>query len=169
MDKIDEQELKEQFIKYFGQQKWDEEEFLGRLRIVEFALANYLEVEPIPVVIEDMVEDSRYYVKENYIAISSKFITNEVEALKCLCHEYKHYHQLICVTYNDRRMPLIDHWKEELFRHTEDVSDSMMQYIEIDAFAFTKYIINKWFDIQIYHPNVIYDEILSKFIQKYYS
>ena len=95
MDNKDEQELKEQFIKYFGQQKWDEEELLGMLRIAEFELANYLEVEPIPVVIEDMVEDSRYYVKENYIAISSKLITNEVEALKCLCHEYKHYHQLM--------------------------------------------------------------------------
>ena len=40
--------------------------------------------------------------------------------------------------------------------------------VEIDAYAFTKYIMDKWFDIKIYHPEPIYDEILSRYITKYF-
>lgn len=169
MNNFNREQLKEEFIKYFGEQKWKEEEFLGNLRIIEMALSNYLEVEPIPVVVEDFEEDSRYYVKENYIAISSKLITNEVETLKCLCHEYKHYHQLICITHNDTRMPMLEEWKKEFQLTEEELTNTPILYIEIDAFAFTKFIIDKWFGITIYHPDAIFDELLNKYIQKYYQ
>lgn len=51
--------LKEEFIKYFGKKKWEEEEILSQLNNeIGYALAKYLEVSPIPVVTEKVEEDS---------------------------------------------------------------------------------------------------------------
>lgn len=43
-------ELKDSFIKYFGEEKWNQEEALAVLFKVEFKLCDYLGIEPIPVI-----------------------------------------------------------------------------------------------------------------------
>ena len=65
-------ELKDNFIKYFGEEKWNQEEALATLYKEEFKLCNYLGIDPIPVITDTIEEDSRYYIEENYIVISDK-------------------------------------------------------------------------------------------------
>ena len=39
---------------------------------------------------------------------------------------------------------------------------------ELDAFAFTKYIMKEWYNINIVFPDIVYDEILTRYINKYF-
>ena len=119
---MSDEELKSEFIKYFGEEKWDQEETLGKLWPVQLALSDYLGVEPITVIVDDIEEDSRYYPKEAYIVISSKLIGDEVEALKCLIHEMKHYQQYMCVIHNITSAPLLEEWKEDFSAIKADIS-----------------------------------------------
>ena len=170
------EEVKELFIKYFGQEKWNEEEALSKLFEYEMLLANYLEVEPIPVIVEDMMEDSRLYIKEEYIALSKKCIYNKIEALKCISHEYRHYYQLKCIEKGINNN-LVNNWKEDFLSPiiVENINDSfeMTLYsfmsIEIDAFAFQKFALKKFFDIDTKHPSFEYDCILDSYINKYFK
>ena len=93
--KLTEQELKEEFIKYFGKEKWNQENMLSQLWPLQLAICNDLNIDPIPVVVEEIEEDSRYYIKEDYIAISDKLIMDEIETIKCLLHELRHIYVLI--------------------------------------------------------------------------
>ena len=164
-------ELKQEFIKYFGEEKWNQEESLAKLWPVQLALCEYLGLEPIPVVVEDIEEDSRYYIQESYIAISSEKIGNEVEALKCLIHEMKHYQQYMCIIYNITEVPQLEQWKEDFktnCANAKTYEELICQSVEVDASAFSKYIMEKWFDIKTYHPDPVYDEILSRYIKKYF-
>ena len=61
---------------------------------VSLNLSNYLEVEMVPILFEDITEDSRLYLKEGYIAINEKYKGDYIECLKSLCHEYRHLYQL---------------------------------------------------------------------------
>ena len=164
-------ELKAEFIKYFGEEKWNQEEALAKLWPVQLALCEYLGLEPIPVVVEDIEEDSRYYTHELYIAISKDKIGNEVEALKCLIHEYKHYQQHMCIIYNIIEVPHLKQWKEDFESNCANANsyeELICQSVEVDASAFSKYIMEKWFDIKTYHPDPVYDEILTRYIKKYF-
>ena len=173
---MNDNELKKEFIKYFGEEKWNEEEALGKLFEYEMLLANYLNVDPIPVLVEDMMEDSRLYIKDEYIAISKECIKNHVEALKAVSHEYRHYYQLQCIR-KGIDTKLVNNWKEDFLNPVqvtdpEDVT-SMTLYgfmtIEIDAFAFQKFALKKFLDIETHHASLEYDVILDSYINKYFK
>lgn len=84
---LSEEELKKEFIKYFGKEKWNEEEMLSNLLDFQFFVFEDLGIEPIPVIFEDIEEDSRLYVRDGYIAISRKLKNNKIECAKCIAHE----------------------------------------------------------------------------------
>lgn len=170
-DSVTNEFLKEEFVKYFGEEKWKEEELLTELWPFQFALFLTLGVEPIPVIVQEMDEDARYYVEENYIGISTKLIDNEVEVIKCLIHEIRHYYQHICVDYNDTNEPQLESWKKDVAvdYNNLDPSEALCLSIEVDAFAFTKHIMKKWFDIDVIYPNVMYETVLKAFCKKYYQ
>jgi hypothetical protein len=169
--KMSDEDLKKEFIKYFGEEKWNHEEALAKLWPVQLALADYLEIEPIPLIIENIEEDSRYYPQESYIVISSKLISDEVEALKCLIHEMKHYQQFMCVIHNITTEPLMREWKEDFeinYASVTSYEEMLCLPVELDAFAFTKYIMKDWYDINVIHPEPLYEEVICKYIKKYF-
>ena len=163
--------LKEEFIKYFGEEKWQEEEILTKLWPFQFALFLILGVEPIPVIFQEMEEDARYYDKDNYIGISTKLINDEVEVIKCLIHEIRHYYQHICVDYNDTNEPQLQSWINDIKKdyNSLDPSEAICLSIEVDAYAYTKHIMKKWFDIDVVYPDIIYEQLLKAFCKKYYQ
>ena len=80
------EELKEKFICYFGEKKWNQEELLEELHKYHLDICDVLGIECIPVLFEDgLEEDSRLYVHDLYIALSDK-ITTLIEGVKCLAH-----------------------------------------------------------------------------------
>lgn len=168
---ISNEELKKEFVKYFGIEKWNHEEALGKLWPTMYALCEFLNVEPIPVIVDDIDEDSRYYPNDDYIVISSKLICDEVEALKCLIHEIKHYQQYMCVIHNITDNPFYNEWKEDYlvnYKNITSYEEMLALSIEIDAFAFTKYIMKEWFNMEIIYPEETYDNILNLYIRKYF-
>ena len=73
---MSDEELKIEFIKYFGEEKWDQEEALGKLWPVELALADYLGVEPIPVIVDD-IEEERLDYTMNFDDVSTHKTDND--------------------------------------------------------------------------------------------
>ena len=133
-------------------------------------LFEYLDLEPIRIKYEDLGnEDSRFYTHDLYIAINNKYINDELEIIKCLIHEIRHYYQLVVVICEEDFNPQYKYWKKEFKNKIKlKPEDAMCQYIEIDAFAFTKYILKEWLNIEYHHHDKKYDEILDLFIKKYY-
>lgn len=162
---MNDNELKDNFIKYFGIDKWNQEEMLGYLYKEDLKLCNYLGIELIPVVVGSIEEDSRYYIEENYIVISDKLILDKTEALKCLIHELRHCYQFNCLRDNFDNY-LVNIWKEE-FSNAHKLEYSSMA-LELDAFAFTKYIMKNWYNIIVIFPDLEYGEILNRYIDKYF-
>ena len=67
--------IKEDFINAFGKEKWDELEILKPLQdAVDLVAKEYLGIDPIPVVFENLPEDmSRYDFKLQAIILNSKY------------------------------------------------------------------------------------------------
>lgn len=93
--KMTDEELKSEFIKYFGEDKWNEVEAIENLNDIEYILSEVLTIPTIPVITEDIPEDSRLDFKNKAIVISKKLILNKTEAVKCLVHEYRHLYQQV--------------------------------------------------------------------------
>lgn len=133
-------------------------------------LFEYLELEPIEIKYEDLgEEDSRFYTHDLYISINEKYKDNELEIMKCLIHEIRHYFQLVVVICGEDYNPQYKYWKKELKLNIKlKPEDALCQYIEIDAYAFTKYILKEWFNIEYHHYDEDYDNLLDQFIKRYY-
>lgn len=173
---IKDNKLKEEFIKYFGEEKWNEEEMLEEIMDFQIYVANYLNIDLVPVIVEDIPEDSRLYIKENYIAISKNIINDKIEVSKALAHEMKHIHQLLLVA-SDLYHPFKEEWKNE-FQHMSQVStnssdEELANYVsglvEIDAFAFQNFIVGKYYNVILEHPNKEYEKILKKYSSKMFE
>lgn len=167
--KLTEKELKEEFVKYFGIELWNQENMLSMLWPIELAICKDLCIDPVPVVVEEMKEDSRYYIKENYIAISSKLIMDEIEAIKCLLHELRHAKQFNCITDENSTHPFKEIWISELIYETSGISqeEQLGLMIEIDAYGYQKLMLKKLFDIDWHYPNEEYDKVIDSYVEKY--
>ena len=134
---MDDKELKEEFIKYFGKDRWNEEEQLTIYQNAIFTVCNeYLGIQPIPVIFDSLDgEVSRYDIKNQVIILNNKYINNYEELLDSTLHELEHYWQHLYVSNCDT--PKARRWKE-LFK-TYDPSDITCE-LEIDACAFAQVI-----------------------------
>lgn len=176
---MNEDKLKEEFINSFGEEKWNQEEVLSKLIEPQMELAKYLGVDMIPVICEDIDEDSRYYFNDDYIVISPLMLETYINSLKSLVHEMRHQYQYKCL--KDQTIKenpeLVESWKEELSverkpldqTNQESVDEYYSLMVELDAYAFTKWYLKNKYDIYITHPNIIYDEIISQYIKKYFN
>lgn len=144
---------------------------LRELETAAIMLTELLGLESIPIKVEDLgEEDGRFYLEGPYIAISDKLIDDKLERLKTLIHEYRHYYQVAVVETNDTSEPLLNEFRDELVNgpKSTDPAELMCQYIEIDAYAYTKYILKRVYKIEYHHYDPLYDELLDKFIFYYY-
>lgn len=168
-ESLKEKELKVEFINYFGEEKWNQEDMFSKLWPIELAICKDLGIDPVPVVVEEMEEDSRYYIKENCIAISSKLIMDEIESIKCLLHELKHAQQFNCITDEKSTHPFKEIWIAEVIYEAGGISreEQLGLMIEIDAYAYQKIMMKKLFDIDWHYPNEEYDKVIDSYVDKY--
>lgn len=166
---MSEEELKEKFVSYFGEEKWNQEEALSNLWPLEILICDDLGIEPIPIITDNIEEDARLYDKEDYIVISEKLILDEVEAIKCVIHELRHVYQKVCVTNCDNTEPLLKLWIDEQNSpiNLMSYSEQMCLSIEIDAYAYQKYMLKVLYDIDWHHPNTNYDYVVEHYMEKY--
>lgn len=162
--------MEKEFAKYFSEEILEEEEFLKELNPEIIRLCNYLSVDPIPIVFEEINDEARYYVKDNYIGLSKELMKNKENALECLIHEFRHYYQNICVRHNDITEPLLDLWRKdlELDYNNMEPMEAICLSIELDAYAFTKYIMKLWYNIDVVIASEEYEAALVKYIDKFF-
>ena len=152
---------------------------LSKLIEPQKELCEYLGLEMIPVVCEDIEEDSRYYFKDDFIIISPLMLESYTDALKSLVHEIRHQYQYKCANNpNTKENPeLVNDWRHEFSNlkrpvdpsNQESVNEYFSMMTELDAAAFSKWYLEWKYDIYTVHPNIIYDEFISRYIKKYFK
>ena len=174
MKNMSDEELKRQFIASFGEEKWIEEEMLGRLIPLSFEVSDYLGIDYYPILFEELPEDSRIYFEEEYIAINVKFKDDYYECAKCVTHELRHIYQLVYVKLSSDKRAL--RMKEELEHPVildpndiTSITNYSFQEIEIDAYAFTKWYLKKYLNMDVIHPSRDYEKIITAYMQTYFD
>ncbi len=174
---MNEKKIKEDFINSFGEEMWKQEEMLGKLVPVEINVCKLLNIEMIPVICEEMEEDSRYYIQEDYIAISPKMLLNYTDAVKSMVHELRHKYQKECCknNYTNENKTLVNNWRMEFKRINTPLGmfEMMTNYygltIELDAHAYSKWYMKEKMNIMTFHPNIEYDILIDIYIKKYFE
>jgi len=176
VDKLSEEEIKENIKKYFGEEYLIQEETLSKLYPFQYSVTNILGTLPLPIIYETIEQDSMLDKKEECIIINQKYYDNLLESAKCIAHEQRHYYQLSLIAQfpND---PLTIRLKEEFENETKitDFNDDnqilnyQYQEKEIDTFAFTQVIISSYYHINTIHPDKQYQKIIDLYKQKYYK
>ena len=165
---MDEKKLKEEFIKYFGEEKWNQEEILGKLQKVVFDVCNkWLGIKPIPVLFAENIgtDEARYDLKEQVIWLNVKNQYNFISLLDSVLHElehlYQHYYVSSCDTPKARR------WKKEFENYIadEDPFGNLTQEIEIDANAFAQIVLTADYGIHYEHQEPIIQELINRYIK----
>lgn len=168
-------DLKTKYINYFGEEKWNQEEMLEKVFPIQIELCNYLNLEIPPVIVEDIKEESRYYIKEDYIAISNKISKSFIETVKAIVHECRHKYQYYsCYRGLNKNEKLIKEWqrdfnsiKEANLNDQQSINEYYTSVLELDAFAFTKWYLKEKYNYDIVHLHSDYEEIICIYIEKY--
>lgn len=155
-------DLKNEFIKYFGEEAWNEEEIISIYQEAVFVVcSDYLGIEPIPVVFDKLDgEVARYDSKLQAIILNRKYKNNYIELLDSTLHELEHHWQRLYISnYNT---PKALRWKKELENY--DPTD-VTQEIEIDACAFAQVIGNCEFGINYKCEDPLLQKLVEDYIQ----
>lgn len=159
--------LKEEFIKYFGEEKWEEEEILEILQDVAFNVCtNWLGLDIIQILFKEAnyPEVAGYDITNQVIWLDKKNMSHMVDLLDSVIHELEHYYQLHYVAnYNT---PKALRWKKELDNYitSKNVIGNLTQEIEIDAYAFSQLVLETDYGIIYRHENPLIQELIDNYI-----
>lgn len=133
-------------------------------------IADRLGIDPLVIKFEEMIDDSKLYIKEEYVAINKKFENDYEECAKSIAHEYRHVFQIFYVSLfsNERSI----RWKKELqgvinsSNMDSNGSNYITQEIELDAFAFTKYYLEEFENIEVVNKIDKLDFYILEYIKR---
>ncbi len=141
------------------------------LKKLQDEVAEHLGIAPLPIKFEELgEEDSRLYIKEEYVGISIKYKNNYLECAKSITHEYRHVFQMFYANLFNTETAV--RWKKLLVTQinsstmNEDGSNYINQELEIDAFAFTKFYLREFEHINVENKMNGIDEYLDAYIMK---
>ena len=171
------EEIDKEFVEQFGQDALEELEFSYRLRWLIIFLSKDMDITPVFVTFEDMKEDSKLCMGDEltgpFIIVNRKLMRNEMDVIKCVIHETRHYYHYQVIE-NDLPHPLRQVWIEDLqnnsLTHPEDdeeLAKHICLPIEVDALAYTKYIVKLFFNEDIVYGGEDYNDILDQYVEKY--
>ena len=139
------------------------------LKMLCIRIADRLGVAPLEIKFEDFSDDSRLYIKDNYVAINKKYENDYVETVKCIAHEYRHVFQIFYVQiFSDERSL---RWRKELqsMINSSNINASGTNYLsqemELDAFAFTKFYLENFENIKVENRIDGYDQYIDIYIE----
>ena len=162
------EELKIEFIKWFDEEKWEEEEILEFLQGIIFDVCReYLNVEPIPVVFEKVQGNIAVFDNKLIcIKVNPEYKYEKVTMVAAIVHELEHYYQLLYVSNIDS--PKAKRWKDNLNNYIKGEIDpigNVLQEVELDAEAFAEVILDCEFGIQYRNPDPILQEAIDRYIR----
>ena len=165
------------FVEQFGDWALEEFDYSHRLKHLIMFLAADLDIEPVLLQYEEIEEDSFLLIDElpfgPYVVVNSKMIIYELEVMKCLIHETRHYYQYHVIN-NNIEHPLKNLWIEDLENSSlthplndDELANYITSSIEVDAFAYTKYILKLLYNIDYEVGGEEYTEVLDRYVEKY--
>ena len=165
---MDDKKLKEEFIKYFGIELWNQEETLGKLQQIVFDVCKeWLGIEPIPVLFGEHIgtDEAQLDVKEKVIWLNLKNQNNWVELLNGVLHELEHLYQILYA--NSMDTPKAKRWKKEIDNYIggEDPLGNLLQEIELDAMAYAQIVMATNYGIYYEHEDPIIQELVNRYIK----
>ena len=130
-------------------------------------LCDYLGVDKLEIVTQDIKEDAILDINNKKIVLSKKTSEDIVEAKKALIHEMRHQYQLYCIALDIEEEPMRKIWALELQHdvHKFDLDYMNQLYIEIDAYAFTKVFMKERYDYNIKYSNE-YEKMIKDYLKK---
>lgn len=141
------------------------------LKKLQNEVAEHLGIDLLPIKFEDLGdEDSRLYLKEEYVGINIKYKNDYLECAKSITHEYRHVFQIFYASLFTNETAI--RWKKLLATQinsstmNEDGSNYINQELEIDAFAFTKFYLKQYECLDVHNKVDGLDEHLDKYIIK---
>ena len=140
-----------------------------RIQEIALTIADHLGIDSLPIKFEDLGEDdSRLYIKEEYVAINIIYENDFIECAKSIAHEYRHVFQLFyCNIMNDE---IAKKWKSLLptIINSSNMKGKTIDYVsqelEIDAFAFTKFYLENYEGIEVINKIDGFDKIIDYYI-----
>ena len=167
-------DIKESFIASFGYEKWKEELMLERLIPLSIEIAYYLGIEAFPIIFEELNEDARVYINDGYIAINSQYKEDFSECAKCIAHELRHIFQTFYafISKEAKAKRIREELKNPVELDPADITSITrycLQEIEIDAYAFTKWYLKKYHNIDVIHESYDYEKIIILYMNKYFK
>lgn len=167
LKELTDEELKEEFIKWFGEEKWEEMEILPFIEeLLSMVCNEYLGIDLIPVVFEEVPGNVAVLdTKLECIMLNPKYKHDKVTLVAAAIHELEHWYQIFYASTFDT--PKARRWKYEL-EHYADISnpvDYVFQEIEIDAEAFAQIVLETEFGIKHKNSNPVMQELIDNYIQ----
>ena len=100
-------------------------------------IADRLGIDPLVIKFEEMIDDSKLYIKEEYVAINKKYENDYEECAKSIAHEYRHVFQIFYVSmFSNERSK---RWKKEL----QDVVNSSYKNANFDTKNIKVFVLNR--------------------------
>ena len=172
----DKEKIKEEYIKYMGKEAWEKDEVISSLISFEFYLSETLGIDMLYIRYEDIEDDSRIIFKEECIVINTKYAYDLIESAKCLAHEYRHAYQLCFVKENPddiRAQRMKKEFENPVIITDYNDQDQIFKYvtqeIEIDAFAYTQLVVQRYYRKEITHPDKNMQLVIEAYKRKYLS
>jgi hypothetical protein len=95
----------------------------------------------------------------------------------CLIHEVKHLHQKYCISHKKYKnikfanSEMINQWEKDFKCNQHLISESQLicLSIEIDCYAFTRFIFDEWYNIDFKQFDELYVNMLDAYINKFFK
>ena len=160
------EELKREFIKWFGKEKWEEQQILDFLDgIVCDVCREYLGIPPVPVVFEKVPGNIAVFDNKLLcIKCNPDYKDQQVVLVSAIVHELEHYFQLLYVS--NYSTPKAKRWLYNLQHYIgeDDPYNNLRQEIEIDAEAFAEVILDCEFGIKYENADPELQQLIEEYI-----
>lgn len=162
---MSDEKIKEEFIKYFGIEKWNQEEVLSKLFYEEVFICELMKLESIPIIFDKLEGcEAQFIIMEGYIVLNENLMDKGYDyILEVFLHELRHYYQLNCILdYPDD--PKYASWKYDVeVKSITNIVDYYLSSVEIDAFAFAQVMMEYVYEL----PYKKLPEPIQKIIDDY--
>ena len=122
-------------------------------------------IEELPIVFESMEEDSKVVlptqVCQAKIVINEKYKGNALEIAKNLCFQDRKIYQIEYASFIDKTFNT--NWVKEL--RNEVPEDEKI--LDLDAYAYTRYFLKEYFNIDVTYPNEAYEQSIEEYIKNF--
>lgn len=173
---LTEEELKEEFLKYFTLKDWDASERCTDLNIItDYILEKYLPMDFVPVVFDKIKDESFYDIEFDCIIINEDYLYKPDVTIRLMLMELRHRYQVKVLINDKSDHKIINQIKEELLDDSypknyddfKELSDYLSKTKSIDRLAFMVLMLKEIWGMPYHYPQTTFDSLIHQYAIKY--